>query len=131
MKQLVAREPRCSGCRTCELLCAFSRYGEMNPRKAALAVRGEFPVPGTYHLSLCTQCGECAEACPSGAIARNEAKGAYVIDPELCTDCGVCVDACPEGVMFVHQEAATPIKCDLCGECVEICPRGVLAVVEA
>ncbi len=131
MNQLAAQEPLCTGCRTCELLCAFSRFGEMNPRKAALRVHGEFPAPGAYHLSLCTQCGECADACPSEAIGLDETRGAYVIDPELCTDCGVCVDACPENVMFTHREAAPPIKCDLCGECVEICPRGVLSVVDS
>ena len=133
--RLAANEQRCSGCRTCELLCAFAEFGEQNPRKAALKVRGEFPAPGAYHLTLCTQCGVCADECPQGAIGLVESRSAggsvYVIDGDLCTGCGVCVDACPEGAMFSHADEAIPIKCDLCGECVDICPRGVLAIVEA
>jgi ferredoxin len=133
--RLAANEERCSGCRTCELLCAFAEFGEQNPRKAALKVVGEFPAPGRYHLTLCTQCGVCADECPQGAIGLSEVEGpggsAYVIDGELCTGCGVCIDACPEGAMFSHADEAKPIKCDLCGECVEICPRDVLTLVEA
>jgi ferredoxin len=126
---LAANEARCTGCRTCELVCAFSRYGQMSPKMAALRVKGEFPAPGTYHLSLCTQCGVCADACPEGAIGLQGE--AYLIDADLCTRCGVCVEECPEGALFEHKGADTPIKCDLCGECVEICPRDVLSIAGA
>jgi len=110
------------------VLCAFKRFGEINPRKAALRVTGEFPAPGVYHVSVCSQCGVCADVCPVEAISVRD--GVYVIDAEVCTGCQQCVDECPEGVMFVHKDEIGPIKCDLCGECVEICPRTALALVE-
>ena len=126
MKLEVKRE-LCSGCRTCEVLCGFSHYGELNPKKAALKVRGDFPVPGTYDVSVCTQCGVCAEECPEQAISLAD-NGAYKIDKDLCTGCGICVDVCPEGAMFTHEEEVVPIKCDLCNECVAICPRDALSI---
>ena len=42
----------------------------------------------------CVACGACADTCPVGAIALDEAKGIYVINDE-CVDCGACEDGCP------------------------------------
>ncbi len=42
----------------------------------------------------CVACGACADTCPVGAIAFDEAKGIYVINDE-CVDCGACEDGCP------------------------------------
>ena len=47
--------------------------------------------------SLCTGCGQCVDACPSGAI-RIEG-GIARIDPGLCRGCRVCVRACPTGAI--------------------------------
>src|SRR5674536_125635 len=79
-----------------ELVCALQNYQENNPAKAAMRIRGLFPAPGHYELHLCTQCGECAQVCPTGAIYQRE-DGAYIIDANECTGCYACVDACPEG----------------------------------
>jgi Fe-S-cluster-containing hydrogenase component 2 len=124
-----SKDELCSGCRTCEVICTLTHTGEVNPKKSAIHPAAEFPVPGTYHIKVCSQCGVCAEECPEGAISEKE-PGVYVIDPELCTNCQVCVDACPFGVMFTHPDSPTPIKCDSCGECVAICPRAVLSMDE-
>ena len=131
--KVMSKDALCSGCRVCEMACTLKHTGELNPKKAAIRISGEFPAPGTYHVNVCSQCGVCAEECPEGAIKEKE-QGVYVIDPELCTLCGVCVDACPFGVMFTHPDAPTPIKCDLCGgdpQCVAICPRSVLYTEES
>ena len=47
----------------------------------------------------CTNAG-CLEACPTGAIVRNEF-GAVYIQPDVCNGCGYCVPSCPFGVVDV------------------------------
>jgi formate dehydrogenase iron-sulfur subunit len=45
----------------------------------------------------CTNAG-CHEACPTGAIVRNEFGNVYV-QPDVCNGCGYCVVSCPFGVI--------------------------------
>jgi formate dehydrogenase iron-sulfur subunit len=45
----------------------------------------------------CTNPG-CLEACPTGAIVRNEFDNVY-IQPDICNGCGYCVPSCPFGVV--------------------------------
>lgn len=47
MKLVALKPEECTGCRTCELICALHNYQENNPAKAALRVRGLFPDPAT------------------------------------------------------------------------------------
>ena len=126
--RIQVEQKECTGCRLCQQICAIAHYNEINPRKAAIAIAAEFPVPGTFHPKLCDQCGTCEEVCPESAISVKD--GAYVIDPELCTDCGICVDECPTGVIYTHADLETPIICDLCLKCTEVCNTGALMVVE-
>ncbi|MCD6304272.1 MAG: glycyl-radical enzyme activating protein [Planctomycetes bacterium] len=44
---------------------------------------------------LCTGCGRCVEACPSGAISLLD--GLAVTDRQRCRLCGRCVEVCPSG----------------------------------
>lgn len=41
----------------------------------------------------CGQCGKCIDACPAGAVRRDDA-GQVVTDFSICVACGKCVDAC-------------------------------------
>jgi len=45
----------------------------------------------------CTHAG-CMEACPTGAIIRNEFDDVFV-QPDICNGCGYCVPSCPFGVI--------------------------------
>lgn len=45
-----------------------------------------------FYPADCIQCGDCAEACPSGAAQRTLPGR---IDRRLCSRCGICVEACP------------------------------------
>jgi ferredoxin len=124
--KLIAHNERCSGCQACLLACSLENHREMTTAKAALAVEGRFPAPGTYAVRLCDQCGECAEACPEAAIHLEN--GVYMIQAEECSGCMTCVAVCPQEVMFEHPAMAVPIKCTLCGACVAACPREALAL---
>jgi heterodisulfide reductase subunit A len=57
-------EEFCSGCRTCEFLCAYS----------AIEIKPSHDDPehlvATINRALCKGCGACAGACPSGAIEQ-------------------------------------------------------------
>ncbi len=42
---------------------------------------------------LCTACGRCRKACPSGAVSGAK-KVSHKIDQEKCIKCGMCVESC-------------------------------------
>jgi len=50
----------------------------------------------------CTNAG-CHEACPTGAIVRNEFGDIY-IQPDVCNGCGYCVVSCPFGVVDLIEK---------------------------
>ena len=57
----------------------------------------------------CTNAG-CLQACPTGAIIRNEFGSVYV-QPDICNGCGYCVPACPFGVVALqHDRMAGPLS---------------------
>ena len=43
-------------------------------------------------------CNGCVEACPVGALKR---ENLIVINSDECIDCGACVDACKLGAIFL------------------------------
>ncbi|MEO6914134.1 MAG: 4Fe-4S dicluster domain-containing protein [Candidatus Baltobacteraceae bacterium] len=51
----------------------------------------------------CTHAG-CLEACPTGAIIRNEFDNVY-IQPDVCNGCGYCIPSCPFGVVDLISPA--------------------------
>ena len=122
--EIVFDPDKCSGCRTCQVVCAMENFNEVNPSKAALNIEGKFPKPGKYSIQMCDQCGSCAEVCMAEAIYKED--DSYRIDEERCINCLMCVMACPNGALFEHKDLDHPIKCNFCGECIEFCPRGAL-----
>jgi formate dehydrogenase iron-sulfur subunit len=77
----------------------------------------------------CTRAG-CLEACPTGAIIRNEF-GAVYVQPDICNGCGYCVPSCPFGVIALQPEDGRAFKCTLCYDrqkdglepaCAKACP---------
>lgn len=123
--RLEVNEKNCSGCRTCQLVCALETLGENNPTKARLKIRGEFPAPGKYSITYCVQCGICFEVCPVEAIKEHE-EGYYYVEEDECTSCMLCVEECPHDAMMTHPEHDAPFKCTLCGACVVVCPRNAI-----
>jgi Fe-S-cluster-containing hydrogenase component 2 len=128
--RLYADSARCSGCRACLVACSLNLFRESNPKKGGLTLRAHFPAPGVFEVRVCTQCGDCAAVCPTGAIKQND-RGAYYVDFAECNLCEACVVECPEGVMYVRAElAGTAWKCDLCGDCVSVCGMDALWIAE-
>jgi len=81
---------------------------------------------------VCKHCEHagCLEACPTGAIIRNEFDDVYV-QPDICNGCGYCVPACPFGVIDLNHEDGRAWKCTLCYDrqkeglepaCAKACP---------
>lgn len=77
----------------------------------------------------CTHAG-CLDACPTGALIRNEFDDVYV-QPDICNGCGYCVPACPFGVIDLQEEDGRAWKCTLCYDrqkdgmvpaCAKACP---------
>lgn len=75
------------------------------------------PNPGRwlFQSDQCKHCQEspCHEACPTGAIMRNEYGGVYY-QTDICMGCGMCVAACPFGVPQISPESGHSMKCAEC-----------------
>jgi len=123
-------DPRiCTGCRTCEMVCAQSHFGEVSAGKTAIRSVCLEEQGKTFSI-FCQHCQEplCLEVCPVKAISR-DGQGLVQIDSKTCVDCGLCIAACPEGAPLQDPDTKRVHKCDLCkGEpaCVQACPSQAL-----
>jgi formate dehydrogenase iron-sulfur subunit len=81
---------------------------------------------------VCKHCEHagCLNACPTGAIIRNEFDDVYV-QPDICNGCGYCVPSCPFGVIDLSEADGRAWKCTLCYDrqkdgfepaCAKACP---------
>ncbi|TMD79709.1 MAG: 4Fe-4S dicluster domain-containing protein [Chloroflexi bacterium] len=81
---------------------------------------------------VCKHCANpgCMEACPTGALIRNEFGDVY-LQPDVCNGCGYCVPSCPFGVVDLNLDDGRAFKCTLCYDrqkdgiepaCAKACP---------
>lgn len=70
----------------CPLRCTFCQNPEAQAANVEMA----------YWPVKCIGCGQCVEACPSGAATL---EGPERIIRERCTCCGACSEACPTGAL--------------------------------
>jgi pyruvate formate lyase activating enzyme len=78
----------------CTLSCAWCHNPESISPRPQVQWIGLRCIAGTTRDG----CGACVVACPSGALARDEA-GRVSVDRDRCRGCGACANACPGGAM--------------------------------
>ena len=145
----------CIGCKACEVACkqwnqlpadgyglsgdSYDNTGRLSGntwRHVAFVEQMDRTVPSDSRWMMmsdvckhCTNAG-CLEACPTGAIIRNEFDSVYV-QPDVCNGCGYCVPSCPFGVVAIQWNEGTAGKCTLCYDrqkeslepaCAKACP---------
>ncbi|MEE9441523.1 MAG: 4Fe-4S dicluster domain-containing protein [candidate division Zixibacteria bacterium] len=119
----------CTGCRTCELACAFTHTQDRKPGRSRI-----YPIaygPDKYVPVACLQCDDaaCVKSCMFDALKRNEITGAIDLDRERCVKCMACVAACPFGCALADDVHDEVVKCDICHgtpACVQFCPTKAL-----
>ena len=119
----------CIGCKACEVACKqwnelpsdgyeFSGNSYDNTRAlsgttwrhVSFIEQMDAPQPRWLMSSdVCKHCTHagCLEACPTGAIIRNEFDNVY-IQPDVCNGCGYCVPSCPFGVVDLIESLSNP-----------------------
>lgn len=146
---------KCTGCRTCEAVCAASNHpvkingervsGLGNPFLSNIKVHHFNPdvdIPVTCALCPDTPC---IKACPVApdiktgrkALYRDEELLTIKNDKERCLGCGECAKACENmraGVIYSNEKTGKPERiCTLCNgspQCVEYCPYDALDYIE-
>lgn len=120
----------------------IERFPEKNTleREAPKTIEGLLKEPkyGQWYFQSdqCKHCQEspCHEACPTGAIMRNEFGGIYY-QTDICMGCGMCVASCPFGVPQVSPDTGHSMKCAQCYDrlrdgltpaCQLACPSGAI-----
>ena len=143
----------CIGCKACEVACkqwnalpsdGMTWTGQSYDNTSHLSATTwrhvsfteqalpEGGVRWLFNSDVCKHCtaAPCQEACPTGALIRNEFDSVYVQE-DVCNGCGYCVSACPFGVLGRSEADGTVHKCTLCYDrqkdgiepaCAKACP---------
>jgi carbon-monoxide dehydrogenase iron sulfur subunit len=120
---------KCTGCKKCEVACAFFHTGKVGNHLARIKVLNLYET-GIDGPVVCVQCKEryCL-SCPEEALSLGPS-GQVMVSPTVCSMCGVCEKACPIGAIEIFDDIV--YVCDLCGgkpKCVEACTEGALSFV--
>ncbi len=137
---------KCCACGACSVACMALHDTDLAAGEQPFRrVRTEESVRDgalriSYFSEACRHCEKalCMEACPSGAMGRDDAAGFVFVDKGRCVGCGACIEACPFGVISRDKKGRAS-KCDGChllvfmgGQpvCVTACPYGALRLEE-
>lgn len=125
---------KCTGCQACQMACMDQN--DIRPEHNEAPLRYILPVEAECTLSFrccgCIHCGKCMNACPSGAMERDD-MGYIQLCQDRCIGCGSCVAVCPLHV--ITMQGGKALKCDGCvgriqagllPACVHTCPTGAL-----
>ena len=133
-KALYIDYQKCTGCRTCELVCAVQHDGCSNPARSRIKVV-KWEAQGLYIPMSCQQCQDapCLNICPVKAISKDDKMGRVMIDYDICIGCRSCVAICPFGAMNYNVIDKRVFKCDLCDgdpQCVRFCDVKAVDLIE-
>lgn len=123
---------KCTGCGTCELICAIKRENVYNPHYSRIKMLRLYRLLNM--AMVCRFCEDipCVIACPRDCLTQSESTGVILVDDDKCDGCGWCMKACPYGAITLNLEKETVMMCDLCDgdpQCVEWCPENALDLV--
>lgn len=146
MKRIFIDKDKCEGCFGCTVACMAEHNpvgksvydltmssGENSILNNVLADASGHPTP-----VFCRHCDDpdCARACMSGAMRKDQETGRVTYDKDRCASCYMCLMSCRYGVLKVDLATRQIIqKCDYCGDrdtprCVDECPAGALEYKE-
>lgn len=136
MSKIIAVDyDKCTGCRTCEIVCSLQHNGEINPSRSRIKVV-RWDDQGEAIPMNCRQCewAPCEAICPIKAISRDGLLGREVVNHDTCIGCRMCVAVCPFGAMSFDTSTKKVITCDLCDDdplCVKFCTTQALQYIDA
>lgn len=142
MKKLYYLSKKCTGCKTCEIVCAVGHSKSKDLFTAILeddfslpAVRVYFSEGDNFCVS-CRQCKDhpCVNACIASAIKYDPGKG-ILFDKDKCVGCWMCIMSCPYGAVRHDLRDSKSVRCDHCADindprCAKSCPTKAIIYKE-
>lgn len=112
---LVVEPGKCTGCRTCQLICSFRFQGIYSYSEGAIRIQKNEPICLNIPV-LCEHCAdpECVRVCPTEGLRKDRETGMVIVQSEECVGCMECVEACPFGAIFPRPGGQGVALCDLC-----------------